>query len=89
MSTLETSYTRPATDPQLFEKILDYIIERIHLNNRQMLWLLLFGNAVPLYLRGAVYSDQLSFNIWVGCYMISYYLYHHYHPNQSRATLRS
>ena len=21
--------------------------------------------------------------------MISYYLYHHYHPNQSRATLRS
>jgi hypothetical protein len=89
MSALETSYSRPATDPQSFEKRLDHIIERILPNNRQMLGLLLFGNTVPFYLRGAVYSDQLSFNIWVGSYMICYYLYHHYHPNQTRATLRS
>lgn len=88
MFTRGTSYSQPATDPQSFEKRLDYIIERILPNNRQMLGLLLFGNTVPFYLRGAVYSDQFSFNIWVGCYMICYYLYHHYHLNQSRATLR-
>jgi hypothetical protein len=83
MSDPETSHRQPATGFQSFEKGLDYIVERILPNNRQMAGLLFFGNVIPLYLRGAVYTDnQHSFNLWVGCYMVCYYAFHRYHPDK-------
>lgn len=89
MSALGTSHKRPATGSQKFEGKLDYIIDRIIPNNSQMFKLLVLGNLVPLYLRGAVYSDQLIFSRLVIIYMICYYLCHKYRPSQSGTASRS
>jgi hypothetical protein len=83
MSNSESSYEWPATDSRSFEEKLDYIIERILPNNYQMAGLLVLGNVIPWYLRGAVYTEnQHSFNLWVGGYMVCYYLFHRYNLNK-------
>jgi hypothetical protein len=79
-----TSYKQSATDPQSLDERLDYIIERILPNNRQIVGLLFFGNIISLCLRGAVYTEgQHSFNLWIGCYTVCHCLYHRYHPRKS------
>jgi hypothetical protein len=79
-----TSYKQSATDPQSFYERLDYIIERLLPNNRHMVGLLLFGNVMSLCLRGAVYTEtQHTFNSWIGCHMVCYYLFHRYRLHES------
>jgi hypothetical protein len=79
-----TSYKQSATDPQSFYERLDYIIERLLPNNRHMVGLLLFGNVMSLCLRGAVYTEtQHTFNSWIGCHMVCYYLFLRYRLHES------
>ena len=89
MSNLGTSHKRPATDLPKFEEKLDYIIDGVIPNNSQMFIILVFGNIVPFYLRGAVYSDQVAFSTSVVIYMICYYLCQQYRPNHASTASRS
>lgn len=87
MTNPDMSYRQLATIFEAIGERLDYVIERILPNNRQMIGLLVCGNAIPLYLRGAVYTDnQHTFNLWICLYMICYHLFGPCHSDKSSAT---